>query len=348
MAGAAPRQGAGTGGVAGPAAGRRGRVRRWLHGKLRRAPIGADGLARVRARQIYIVPTRTGLFYGLVTFVMLIGSLNYQNNLGLLFSFFLVGLGLVAMHHCWFNLLGLEIQARPGLAVFAGEPARFEVTLRNQRHRPRYDLRVLGGLDPLGPVPLQARDQQALGLNLPTRRRGLMTLSEVEVCTRHPMGLFRAWCLAACRATLTVYPKPAACAPEPQPAAGDARRPAGACSDGSDDYLGPREYRLGDPPRHLDWKALARERGLVVKQFAGDQGLEAWIDWDRVQAVDAEDRIALLARQVLDADEARLRFGLRIPGVEIGLDRGDAQVGRCLTELALFEHGQYQPARRAA
>ena len=327
-----------------------GRARGWLQGMLRRVPLTADGVARVAARQIYILPTRAGLFYGFVTFVMLIGSLNYQNNLGLLFTFFLASVGLVAMHHCWFNLLGLEIRARPGAPVFAGEAALFEITLRNDRLRPRFDLKVLGGLDPAGPVPVEGLDQQAIGLSLHTRRRGLVRLSEIEVCTSHPMGLFRAWCYAKSQASVLVYPKPAARAPEPMSSAGDEPRPGGAISDGCDDYLGPREYRVGDSPRHLDWKALARGRGLVVKQFAGDQGLEAWVDWDRVQAVDAEGRIGLLARQVLDAGEAKVRFGLRLPGVEVSLDRGDTQVHRCLTELALFDHGQtqYRPDRRAA
>jgi len=319
-----------------------GRSRGWLKGLLRRVPLTADGVARVAARQIYILPTRAGLFYGLVSFVMLIGSLNYQNNLGLLFTFFLASVGLVAMHHCWFNLLGLEIRARPGAPVFAGEEALFEITLRNDRLRPRFDLQVLGGLDPAGPVAIAGLDQQALGLSLHTEQRGLVRLSEIEVCTSHPMGLFRAWCRAKSQASVLVYPRPAARATEPMSSPGDEPRPEGAISDGCDDYLGPREYRVGDSPRHLDWKALARERGLVVKQFAGDQGLEVWLDWDRVQAVDAEGRIGLLARQVLDAGEAKVRFGLRVPGVEVGLDKGDAQVHRCLTELALFDHAQTQ------
>lgn len=316
------------------------RVGRWLQGLFRRAPVGADGLARIGARQIYILPTRTGLFYGFVVFLMLMGSLNYQNNLGLLFTFFLASVGLVAMHHCWFNLLGLAVQARPGAPVFAGDVARFEVVLRNERRGPRYDLAVLGGLEPAGPVPLAPQDQQTLAVLRPSERRGSLALTEVEVETRHPMGLFRAWCRVACQASILVYPRPAAQAPTPQAAGGQAQRLSAAGGDGSDDFLGPREYRLGDSPRHLDWKALARERGLVVKQFGGDLGQDLWIDWDGLRIADPERRLSLMARQVLDAAEAQLRFGLRLPGREVPLGRGEAQAQRCLTELALYDHGQ--------
>lgn len=306
----------------------------------RRAPVGADGTARIGARQVYILPTRTGLFYGFVIFLMLLGSLNYQNNLGLLFTFFLASVGLVAMHHCWFNLLGLSILVRPGAAVFAGDPARFEVILRNERRGPRYDLGVLGGLGPAGSLALGPQDQGALGVTRSTKHRGQVHLSEVIVETHHPMGLFRAWSHVTCRARVLVYPRPAARAPVPPGSGGQGPRLGTVRAEGSDDFLGPREYRPGDSPRHLDWKALARERGLVIKQFAGNPGADLWIEWDGLEVPEVEQRIALLTRQVLNASEEGSRFGLRLPGREVPLGHGDLHLHRCLEALALYDHGQ--------
>ncbi len=315
---------------------------------LRRAPVGSDGSARIGARQIYILPTRTGLLYAAAVFLMLLGSLNYQNNLGLLFAFFLAAVGLVAMHHCWFNLLGLTIGARPGPAVFAGNPAQFEVTLCNERGGPRFDLRLVGGLDPGTAVFLGAKEQRGVVFARPTERRGLLCLRELVVETRHPMHLFRAWCYAQTAASDLVYPRPAPTAPPPTADQGQARRLARRGGEGSDEYLGPRAYRHGDSPRHVDWKAFARERGLVVKQFGGEEGLDVWIDWARVSAPGLEGRISLLTRQVLDAAQSSQRFGMRLPGVEIGLDLGEAHQQRCLRILALFDPGvdQSQGDRR--
>ena len=310
--------------------------RQILQGLLRKAPIDGEGVAHISARQIYILPTPTGLLYGAAVFAMLMGSLNYQNNLGLLFAFFLTAVGLVAMHHCWFNLLGLMIQARPGPPVFAGTPTQFEVTLRNARAGRRFDLGLAGGLDPSTPVCLEAHDQRVLILAWPTERRGLLPLPQVEVATRHPMHLFRAWCIARTRAEAMVYPRPAAEAPPPVPDQGQGRRPVRTGGEGSDDYLGPRAYRHGDPPRHLDWKALSRERGLVVKQFGGEEGLDVWIDWTQFRVPDPEERINLLTRQLLDAAQASQRFGLRLPGQTLGLDQGEAHLHACLSALALY------------
>ena len=38
---------------------------------------------------------------------------------------------------------------------------------------------------------------------------------------------------------------------------------------GSDDFASLRPYHAGDSLRHVHWKALAREQGLVTKQFGG-------------------------------------------------------------------------------
>ncbi|EXJ14035.1 DUF58 domain-containing protein [Imhoffiella purpurea] len=310
------------------------RIRRGFEGLLRRVPCDPDGVARVRARQIYILPTRTGMLYASVLMLMLLGSLNYQNNLGLLFTFFLASVGVVAMHHAWFDLLGLAVQIRSGAPVFAGETAQFEVSLRSER--PRYDIRVLK--DRQGPEPqyIPPGDRRSVHLPLATRSRGPLRLVDLTIETRHPMGLFRAWCHIATDATTLVYPQPAAQAPPPASDAGDERRPHRHRGEGAEDYQGSRGYRPGDSPRHVDWKAFARERGLQVKLYAGDQGQEIWLDWSHLGATDTETRLSLLARQVLDAAGARIRFGLRLPGAVEGLDRGAAHTQRCLSRLALY------------
>lgn len=314
------------------------KLRRAFAALLRRVPTGADGIARVRARQIYILPTSTGMTYASVLMLMLVGSLNYQNNLGLLFTFFLGAVGLIAMHHAWFDLLGLALQVRGGQPVFAGEAALFEIGLRAEGRRARYDIRIRCGDASAEPAHVPAGDQRLVPIAVPTTRRGYQGIDDLQVETHHPLGLFRAWCLVAPDATTLVYPAPARHAPEPGHAAGDTRRPHQSIQDGAEDYIGSRGYRPGDSPRHIDWKAYARERGLVVKQYGGDQGQEIWLDWSGLSAADPEVRLSQLTRQVLDAAAARVRFGLRLPGGVEGPAHGAEHTQRCLTRLALFGH----------
>lgn len=302
---------------------------------MRTAPLGADGAAQILARHIYILPTGMGVLLGTVLLLMLLGSLNYQNNLGLFLTFLMGAVALVAMHHTWFNLLHLRVEARGGPPVFVGEEALFTLSLTDPGIRARADLRLSGSDER---VRVVRGGSAQVGLRLDAERRGWRYLKRVEVETRYPLGLFRAWTLVQVQAQVLVYPGPAARGPEPPvlPAVGESQ--VGDLGVGADDFVGPRPYRPGDSPRHLDWKALARERGLIVKQFGGDQSAQVWLDMATLPAADLETRLALLCRQVLDAAEAGLSYGLRLPGQSIPLGRGDTHRHRCLEALATFEH----------
>jgi uncharacterized protein (DUF58 family) len=104
-----------------------------------------------------------------------------------------------------------------------------------------------------------------------------------------------------------------------------------------DDFVGFRPYRPGDSPRHLFWKAAAREQALLVKQFGGDRADEIWLDWNRLPGLDPEARLSQLCRWILEAHRQQRAYGLRLPGTEIAIAGGGAQRQRCLEALARFE-----------
>ena len=96
----------------------------------------------LQSRRIYILPTRSGLIFGAIVFVMLLGAMNYNNNLGFALTFLLAGVGIVSMHHCHHNLAGLRLLALGAQPVFAGEPLRFRFNLENDSGQARWQLRL--------------------------------------------------------------------------------------------------------------------------------------------------------------------------------------------------------------
>ena len=86
---------------------------------------------------------------------------------------------------------------------------------------------------------------------------------------------------------------------------------------GDEDFSGLRDYRLGDPPKHVAWKALARTGEMLVTEYrSGDQDI-VWIDWADFPAAGVEARLAGLTRKVLDIRACRSSLrpapaGLRI------------------------------------
>jgi uncharacterized protein (DUF58 family) len=290
---------------------------------------------RVRARRIYIFPTRHGFVYGVVLLPMLVGSINYGSNLGMLFTFLLIGVGCVTILHTWRNLLDIELRVEQPPPVFAGDTARFTARLRENRGRERPAIRLAADGETQPPVDAAAVAPTHCDLSIPAPRRGALPLGRVRISTVYPLGLLRAWAYAQPEVEVLVYPRPAEATPmHSSPHYVNSDR--GDRGVGADDFVGLRRDRPGDPPSHLDWKALARERGLVTRQFGGDRSERLWLDWETLPGLETEARLSRLCRMVLDAAGQEVRYGLRLPGCRIAPAAGEAHKHRCLAALARF------------
>ncbi len=307
------------------------RMREWI-----RRRQGPDrGPVTLRRGRIYILPTGLGMAFGLMLFAMVMGSLNYANNLGLGLSFLLAALAVVAMQACHRNLETLVVREAGTDPPFAGQDAAFRLALTNPGGMPRRDLEASANAAAAPPVTVDAAGNATLRLAVPTRRRGWVLLDRVEIATRFPYGLFRAWAVLHPGLRCLVYPTPAADAPPPPPAPGEAG--GGAVRRGEDDFAGLKDYHPGDPPRHIAWKAYARAGELLVKEFSGAAEPLPVFDLADAPGADLEARLSVLTRWIVDSHARGETFGLRLPGIEIPPEPGEAQRRRCLAALATFQ-----------
>lgn len=294
---------------------------------------GGDWIALDR-RRVFILPTRTGLGYAVLLMVMLLGAINYNNNLIFALTFLLAGLGLVAMLHTYRNLAGLQLRAGQGRSGFVGEPLGFQVWLRAGDGRPRQALELVTAEGDTA-VTGTGGSEVPVWLHRPARRRGPCRLGRVTVTTRFPLGLFRAWSRLEFAHTELAYPAPAPPG-APPPVAADAIAPAGQRGSGDEDFLGLRPYRQGDSLQRVHWKALARGQDPLTKVFGATAAPSCWLDFAAVPEADPELRLSRLCRWILDAERAQLVYGLRLPGQAWPPARGADHRDRCLAALARF------------
>ncbi len=301
---------------------------------------GQDALPYViDRRRIYILPTRFGLVLATLIFAMLIGSLNYNNNLALGFAFLMASSILVGMHHCHRNLLKLGVDARSDSDTFAGLPAALEFVLANPSGIDRYDIEIRCADTAAAVGAVRAADRSPITVLLPTTTRGRSELPQFELVTRYPFGWFRAWTYVQSPLSIYVAPAPKGTRlPPSAKAVGDA---ASAESPGEEDWAGLRDYVPGMPLKHMAWKTLARGREAAVRHYTSPAEAPEWLDWALLAGVEAEERLSQLCRWVLDADAAHRAYGLRLPGIEIAPALGSAHRIACLRALAMFE---YAPA----
>jgi uncharacterized protein (DUF58 family) len=299
------------------------------------APID-QGATVLGQRQLYILPTRAGLLYALLLVVLLLAAINYSNGLAYGLAFLLASLAVVSMLHTHRNLHRLQVAPAAAEPVFAGEAARFPLTVNNPQARARFGVRLEHGRRTLAArLDLAPQTTVNTALNVPATARGYLPMPDFKVATLFPLGLFYAWSRRLrFDAPCLVYPRPA-----PSTALPDAQHAvdgASSAAPAGDDFVGQREYAPGDSPRHINWKAAARGQGWYTKQFGGGEPAAVWLDWAETTGPDTEARLSVLCRWVLDAEQRGLHYGLRLPGRSIEPAQGAAHQHECLKALALF------------
>jgi len=286
-------------------------------------------------RNVYILPTRHGLFFGFTLLIILLGAINYSNSLGYLLTFLLGSVAVVGILHTYRNLLHLSVRTGSIEPVYCGSDARVPVIIDNPRQAARFNVSLQAPQQEPRRTDIPADQRHIVHLSIPATRRGWQPLGRITLSTTFPLGLFRAWSHVVLDERFLVYPTPARQAELPA----TSQYMASLLGDqgiGSDDFAGLRGFRSGDSLKHIHWKALARQQGLQTKLFGGDRNEQLWLDWRMLEGLDIEQRLSQLCRWVIEAERQGMEYGLWLPDQSIEPDRGQSHQSRCLRALALF------------
>lgn len=298
----------------------------------KRMPDPAGQTAVLTHRRIYIMPNRRGLALGALLAIQILVSTNYNSNLGFMLAFLLASTAVLGILHAFRNLSGIALRSGRAEPVFAGERASFEIFLDNPSNLPRIALHIGLRGHPQQVLHLPAGDRASAKIAVATARRGWHDLPTVTVSSGFPLGLYHAWSPVDLAARVLVYPAPAKPGmpfPEAPGERGDRHAQA-------DDFQGFRGYQPGDSPRRIHWKSLAKGQGVHVREYRGGANRELTLDWADAPGATIEAKLAQLCRWALDAEQAGLSYGLRLPGTPIESGAGPAHLRRCLESLATF------------
>lgn len=309
-----------------------GRVERWA-----RKRQGTDALPlTLLGRRLYILPTRAGMAFGLLAFIMLIAGLNYSNSLALFLTFMVAGFMLVGMHECQRTLQGLQLAQAQAGNCHAGDEGLVELRFVNAGPLPRRALsaRTPGLNDSV--FDLDRHGSGGVEMKYSGKRRGRYRLERIELSTTAPFGLFRCWTWLYLPVEVVIYPRIAGSRPLPTPGAGRLAQQSNATAPGEDEWAGLRGYQAGDSPRSIAWKSWARGAPLLVAQYAGSGGSDYLFSFHGLESLDLESRLSQLAAWINECGRLDAACGLALPGAQVPLGRGAAHRATLLRALALY------------
>ncbi|MEJ2398588.1 MAG: DUF58 domain-containing protein [Gammaproteobacteria bacterium] len=247
--------------------------------------------------------------FAVLLLAMLLGSINYNNNLGYILTFLLASLCVVTIFMTYRNMLFLRIGPAILTPVFAGKDAVIPVQVDNQQYSTRFAIEYHLPQDKptICDIPGNARPSIQLPVNF--TQRGYRPLPRFIIATTFPLGLFRAWSHVQLHQSVLVYPRPGNDRILPQLAVGQKQgeKLHGA---GDDDFEGLRNYQVGDSFYRIHWKSAARYHVLQTKQYVGSANTELWINWEDSHYTELESRISQLTRWVMLAHDTGIPYGL--------------------------------------
>jgi uncharacterized protein (DUF58 family) len=291
--------------------------------------------------QTLILPNRNTVGLGAVLLAMWYAGASQNNGAAFLLCFALASVGAVSMAHAWANLRGLTLRAEPIAPGFAGEALAVPLVASaapGHRHA-AVVVTVEGAQETARFAEITPDAPQRATLYVRAAERGCFHTLTLRATSIFPLGFFSARLAATVRQTYHVYPSPAGALPLPVSLDPARAQREGVKGEG-DDFAGVRQWRPGESMRHVDWKAVARGQPLLTKQWEGDGSDLFLLDWHAAEGLGTEDRLRQLARWAVLAERSGSAYGLRLPGVTILADRGEAHFHACLRALAEFDGGQ--------
>lgn len=290
------------------------------------------------ASRLYVLPTRYGLLFLPVLLGMLIGAINYNNNLVFILTFLLGGLTIINMLHAHIALAGMVITSIQIPPVFAGQTTTITLWYRQASSIPAcYEARRPNAAVLSFSTPDSEEHKFLIPFQPPAR--GVHVPGRLKIQTTWPGGLFRAWSWISIQTPTLVYPRPINGPPgdhELHQTTGGAGE--GRPQPGSDDFFELRPWQPTDPRRHIAWKASARLSQTLTKTFQQSQAQDSLLfDFDVIRLADLEMRLSRLCGLVLWACQQGQPWTLRLPGNTIGPAKDELHFRRCLQALALYQ-----------
>lgn len=304
------------------------------------------GTVKLSRDRVYVLPTRSGLIFSLLLFILLIGSINYNKSLGFAFTFFLAGFGNVILYSCWKNLAGLYLKSGGTPSIFSGDTAHFTVLVENTDNILRPSIQISQHGVEFAITDLAAQSINQMRFKVKGQQRGWLNAGKFRLYTEYPAGLFVAWTWLDLSMRCLVYPKPVSdeIRINRDTNIGDESNQQ---DKGNNEYDHLTKFNDGESWRHICWKTAAKNDELYSKQFKGGAIQDRWINWfdikinnweiNKRETNDVELRLSIMARLIINANEQQQSYGLILPDSRIEPTSGDSHFHQCMKRLALFD-----------
>lgn len=311
--------------------------------------------------------SREGWIYLAGIVLVALAAINTGNNLLFLILACLISSILMSGILSSATLTGVEASLELPEHIFAGQPVRGNVELKNEKQTlPSFSLRVEGVKKKEQPEPpilatpvyfpyVPRRESVKLSVPLRFPRRGVYQQEALRIVTRFPFGFLQKARRVNLRSEALVYPSVEA-TPEFLDVLPGIQGAIESLAKGrGQDLYALRGYLPNDSARHVHWKASARLGSLMVREFAREDDCQVLLVFDPHGAAGApnatqadKDRfelaVSLCAAVAWSFSERGALLQYRSVGIDLPLAPASENIFAVLRHLAIAQPGLPDPS----
>lgn len=290
---------------------------------------------KTQSNRIYIVPTRFGYFFTFIVISLLLTSASIGSEKGNIIVVIMVTIGLMSMFMTNSNLD--KVSASLGTEPFQPEhqEGRIHINLHNEGNAEKFSLQsscpdlcrefthLTSSLDVNETVTL---DLQSQPLDC-----GIISIDRIKVSTRYPLGLFNAWKWIDIEGSIVSYPKPIGI--HWNTFSGNDKGKHKGSSKDDFDFAGHKKYSNGDNLKRIDWKAHARGRPLLVKEFNDGGGSEYLFRLSDISYGNLREKLSQMSFWIHEAHAQGAKYGIETNLGKRAVSSGESHFYLCLKDI---------------
>ena len=269
---------------------------------------------------VYLVPKFMGFLYTFAILILLVVA-GLNNSVALFaYTMLLVSLGIMTMLLTNSNLTQVAVEYPMEMICCEGQEINLQVLLRSKKGSEclNLSLECFSKDRSLGLVKqISILKNRELSCSIPIciDHCGIVVVDAIKVSSSYPLGLFRTWTIINSHIKLYAHPKPEGKnLQKKQQAFNDLSQEIQSHEKGSEpeDYYGLRAFRLGDSMFHVDWKAAARSRELLIKEWSQLESYSYEFNLNQVPEAHLLGKLRQLTLWVMQAEKHGASYSLHL------------------------------------
>lgn len=292
-------------------------------------------ITKPKADRIYIIPTRFGFIYTTIVVCILLSAASFGVQKGNFIVVGMVTVGLMAMFMTHANLEKIGIDVSSEAYQVEELPGKLTLYLQNESDTEHFSLMVccpsLGAKEYDQGHYIGEGENTHISVHTNPQKCGFIPVNRLKISSRYPLGLFYAWKWFDIDKKIVSYPYPSGI--HWYEASGRQGRPADGEKKDDFEFSGHSKYKSGDNCKRIDWKAKARGRPLMIKEYKGGEDGDLIFDMHHLNYLPIKEQLSQMSLWIHEAHAQGASYGIKTRMGSVPISTGEGHFYRCLKEL---------------